>query len=254
MSWWRCQTRERISRHPDVTVCCCVHAPLKNGVRLMVEMDSIRAHNEEASEYDQQVRDYRSHGHDVLFGLVFDYVKPHETLLDIGIGTGLASWPFAKTGLRIFGLDGSIKMLEVCESKAFTEELKHFDLRTTPLPYSDHSFDHAICCGVLHFFGELALIIAEVSRVVKPAGIFAFTIAGQTPEEQEAPRDDSSDYLMRPTPWGVSIYAHSDGYIDKTLQDHGFETLKTQKILAWSGKDDTGDMLFEIVVARSSRS
>jgi len=37
----------------------------------MVEMDSIRAHNEEASEYDEQVRNYRSHSHDVLFGLVF---------------------------------------------------------------------------------------------------------------------------------------------------------------------------------------
>jgi predicted TPR repeat methyltransferase len=220
----------------------------------MVEMDSIRAHNEEASEYDQQVRDYRSHGHDVLFGLVFEYVKPHETLLDLGIGTGLASWPFAQTGLEIFGLDGSVEMLKVCESKAFAEELKQFDLRTTPLPYSDHSFDHAICCGVFHFFGELGPIVAEVSRVIKPGGIFAFTIAGQTPEEQEASRDKSLSYLMQPTPWGVSIYAHKDGYIEKVLQDRGFETLKAQKILMWSGKDDLGDLLFEVVVARSSRS
>lgn len=220
----------------------------------MVEMDSIRAHDDEASEYDQQVRDYRSHGHDVLFGMVFEYVKPHETLLDIGIGTGLASWPFAKTGLKIFGVDGSVEMLKVCDSKAFVEELKQFDLRTAPLPYSDHSFDHAICCGVFHFFGELEPIVAEVSRIIKPEGIFAFTIAGQTSEEQEASRDTSRGYLRKPTPWGVSIYAHSDGYIDNVLHDHGFETLKAQKILAWSGKEDLGDLLFEVVVARSSRS
>ncbi len=220
----------------------------------MVEMDSIKAHNEEACEYDQQVRDYRSHAHDVMFGMVFEYVQSRETLLDIGIGTGLASWPFAKTGLRVFGLDGSVEMLKVCESKAFVEELKQFDLRTVPLPYPDHSFDHAICCGVFHFFGELVPIVSEVSRVMKTGGIFAFTIAGQTPEEEEAARDDSRSYLMRPTAWDVSIYAHSDGYIEEVLKGHGFETLKAQKILMWSGKEDLDDLLFKVVVARNSRS
>ena len=220
----------------------------------MVEMDSIKAHNEEASEYDQQVRDYRSHAHDVLFGMVFEYVRPHETLLDIGIGTGLASWPFAKTGLRVFGLDGSVEMLKVCESKAFVEELKQFDMRAGPLPYSDNSFDHAICCGVFHFFGELGPIVSEVSRVIKSGGIFAFTLASQTPEEQEASRDNSRNHLMRPTVWDVSIYAHSDGYIEEVLQGHGIEVLKTQKILTWSGDDDLDDLLFQVVVARNSRS
>jgi len=220
----------------------------------MVEMDSIKAHNEEASEYDQQVRDYRSYAHDVLFGMVFEYVRPHETLLDIGIGTGLASWPFAKTGLRVFGLDGSVEMLKVCESKAFVEELKQFDMRAGPLPYSDNSFDHAICCGVFHFFGELGPIVSEVSRVIKSGGIFAFTLASQTPEEQEASRDNSRNHLMRPTVWDVSIYAHSDGYIEEVLQGHGIEVLKTQKILTWSGDDDLDDLLFQVVVARNSRS
>lgn len=220
----------------------------------MAETDSIKAHNEEASEYDQQVRDYRSHAHDILFGMVFEYVKSRETLLDIGIGTGLASWPFAKTGLKIFGLDGSVEMLKVCESKAFVEGLKQFDLRTAPLPYPDHSFDHAICCGVFHFFGELGPIVSEISRVMKPGGIFGFTIAGQTSEEEEAARDDSPRYLRRPTAWGVSIYAHSDGYIDEVLQGHGFEMLKTQKILTWSGNDDLDDLLFQVVVAQNSRS
>jgi len=220
----------------------------------MVEMDSIGAHDEEAAQYDKQVRDYRSHVHDVLFGLAFEYVNSHETLLDIGIGTGLASWPFAKTGLKIFGLDGSVEMLKVCESKDFVEELKRIDVRTVPLPYSDHSFDHAICCGVFHFFGELGPIISEVSRVIKSGGMFAFTIASQTPEELECSRDNSSGYVMQPTAWGVSIHAHSDRYIEEVLQDHGFETLKAQKLLTWSGKGDLDDLLFEVVVARNSCS
>lgn len=220
----------------------------------MVEMDSIRAHDEEAAQYDQQVRDYRSHVHDVLFGLAFEHVKSHETLLDIGIGTGLASWPFAKMGLDVFGLDGSVEMLKVCESKAFAKELKQFDLKTVPLPYSDHAFDHAICCGVFHFFGELGQTLSEISRVIRPGGIFAFSIASQTPQEEEISTDNSSSYVMQPTAWGVSIYAHSDRYIEKVLQGLGFDTLKAQKILTWSGNEDIDDLLFEIVVTRKSRS
>lgn len=65
--------------------------------------------------------------------------------------------------------------------------LKCFDLRHSPLPYSDHSFDHVISCGVFHFFGELAVIAKEISRIIKPGGIFAFTIAAQTAEEEQAP-------------------------------------------------------------------
>ena len=217
----------------------------------MTEIDSIRAHDEEASQYDQQVRECRSHSHDVLFGMVFEYVKPHETLLDIGIGTGLASWPFAKMGLKIFGLDGSAEMLKVCESKGFVEELQQRDLQSGPLPYSDDSFDHVICCGVFHFFGELGPVIIEVSRVIKPAGIFAFTIAGQTPQEQAHSGNDASSYLSKPTPWGASIYTHSDRYIENLLRDSAFETLKAQKILMWSGDESVDDLLFEIIVARN---
>lgn len=214
-------------------------------------MNSINAHDKEASQYDQQVRDYHFHGHDILFGMVFEYIKPHEMLLDIGIGTGLASLPFAKAGLIIFGLDGSLEMLRVCESKAFAKELRRFDLRDTPLPYPDCAFDHVICCGVLHFFSELEPIVKEISRVIKPGGIFAFTIAAQTSHGETSFKDDSRRYLEKPTPWGVSIYAHSDAYIDKMLQGSSFEKLKAQKFLMWSGKEDLDDLLFQVIAARN---
>jgi ubiquinone/menaquinone biosynthesis C-methylase UbiE len=217
------------------------------------EMNSIRAHDEEVAQYDQQVRDSHFHGHDVLFGMAFEYVKPHETLLDIGIGTGLASLPFAKAGLKIFGLDGSVEMLHVCESKGFAKGLKQFDLKAASLPYSDHSFDHVICCGVFHFFSELGPIVKEISRVIKPGGIFAFTIAAQASQEKRASNDDSRMYVEKPTPWGVSIYAHNDRCIDTLLQNNCFEMLKDQKILMWSGKEDVDDLLFQVIVARNVR-
>lgn len=92
----------------------------------MKSINSISVHDEEAARYDQQVREYKCFAHDVLFGMCFEYVHPHDRLLDVGIGTGLASLPFAKMGLEILGLDGSTEMLKVCKSKGFANELEVF--------------------------------------------------------------------------------------------------------------------------------
>jgi predicted TPR repeat methyltransferase len=221
----------------------------------MENVDTINAHDREAAQYDQQVHEYESYTHDALFGMSFEYVNPHDRLLDIGIGTGLASQAFAKVGLEVCGCDGSAEMLKVCESKAFAKELKIFDLRNLPLPYSDGFFDHVICCGVLHFFGDLETISKEVLRIIKPGGIFAFTVAAQTFEEEAASGDDRQGYLKAPTPWGVPIFKHSGGYVAGLLQANGFDILKTQKLLIRGGPEaDSPDMLFRVYVAREANA
>ena len=68
-------------------------------------------HDDFAADYDQQVRAYGWWGHEALFGLCFEHVRAGERLLDVGIGTGLASAPFARAGVRVFGFDASPEML-----------------------------------------------------------------------------------------------------------------------------------------------
>lgn len=216
----------------------------------MKNPDTISVHDQGAAQYDKQVHKYNSYGHDALFGMGFEYVTPGDCLLDLGIGTGLASRSFAKLGLKIYGCDGSAEMLKVCASKAFATELKVFDLHDRPLPYSDYFFDHVICCGVLHFFDDLEPILKEVLRILKPGGIFAFTIAGQTAEEEAATRDNSQEYFETPTPWGVPIFKHSSRYISHLLQAHGVDILKTQKLLIRGGPgDDSKDILFSVFIS-----
>ncbi len=212
--------------------------------------DTISVHDQGAAQYDKQTHDYNSYGHDVLFGMSFEYVKPRDCLLDLGIGTGLASRSFAKLGLNVYGCDGSAKMLKVCESKAFAKELKVFDLHDIPLPYSDCFFDHVICCGVLHFFDDLEAILKEVLRIIKPGGIFAFTVVVQTAEEEAANCDNSQGYFESPTPWEVPIFKHSSRYISNLLQAHGLDILKTQKFLIRGGSDDDSeDILFSAFIS-----
>jgi len=216
----------------------------------MKDRSIIRAHDDEAARYDQQVREYEYHVHDVLFGMSFEYIKAGDRLLDIGIGTGLASLPFARAGLEIYGFDASTEMLKMCESKSFAKELKIFDLRDTPFPYSDGCFDHVISSGVFHFFGELSAIVKDVSRVMKPGGVFAFTVAAESSGEDETTSEDSRGYSKIPTSWGSDIFAHRDAYITRILQDGGFDKVKMQKVLIRGGDKDCEDLLFKVYVAR----
>ncbi len=218
----------------------------------MKKNDIIRGHDECAAEYDQQVREYKCFAHEALFGLNFEYVNPHERLLDLGIGTGLGSLPFARAGLEVFGIDGSIEMLKICKSKDFAKDLKQFDLRNTPLPYSDGFFDHVISCGVFHFFGNLEPMFKEVSRIIKPGGIFAFTVLAQTPEKEEkAVSHNPQGYSEIQSDWGVTVFMHSNRYIERLLQGCGFDKLKEFKFLVWSGQEDIDDLYYAYVAQRT---
>jgi len=219
----------------------------------MEKADTISAHDQEAAQYDQQVHEYHSYGHDALFGMSFEYVNPHERLLDIGIGTGLASQAFAKAGLEVYGCDGSAQMLEICEAKGFAKKLNILDLQNIPLPYADSFFDHVICCNVFHFFDDLVPIFKEVARMIKPRGIFAFTVAAHTSEEEADTEDGLKGYLKAPTPWGVPVFKHRGRYVTNMLNANGFDNLKAQKLLIRGGPEkDSDDMLFRIYISREA--
>jgi len=199
------------------------------------------AYRELSSQYDKEVKAYSSYGHEVIFGMSFEFVSAEEKLLDIGIGTGLASIHFSEVGLKVYGLDGSQEMLAACQSKSFTEALIQCDITQEPIPYENHFFDHVVCCGVLHFVSDLTALFSEVKRVMRSGGIFAFTIA---------PQETSADYIEEPTAWGVSIFKHAPHYIIELLETNGMELLKEQRLLIKGVDKVNFDMLFSVLIGR----
>jgi ubiquinone/menaquinone biosynthesis C-methylase UbiE len=214
----------------------------------MNAIDHIKSHDEFAKTYDSQVKQYHSYGSEVLFGLCYEYVKPGDHLLDLGIGTGLSSIHFAKVGLFITGLDGSAEMLKECRKKAFAKELKQYNIQDLPLPYSDNAFSHVICCGVFHFFSDLMPIMKEAYRVLNVGGIFGFTIASLTKNEAELYPDKIPDFIEVQTTWGIPISKHSNKYIEEIARSLGMTTEKEQKILSDSGDENSPDILFKAIV------
>ena len=212
--------------------------------------DSRQAHDETAMDYDRLARDYHWFP-EVLCGLCFEYVRPSERLLAIGIGTGLCAAPFAQLGLQVFGLDASAEMLKVCQSKGIATDLKQFDLRTKPWPYPADYFNHVLACGVLHFLDELDPVFQEITRVVKIGGLFAFTT--KIPRSEPEPEAHSSRYSLEVIS-GVPIFSHRKAYLETLLASCGFETLKDLEFLVDTDQTERRDPYLALVTHKTNNA
>lgn len=194
-------------------------------------------HDAYAAEYDEQVRAYDCHIADVLFGLTFEFTQPGQVLLDIGIGSGFSSLPFARAGLEIHGMDFSSEFLKLCGDKGFCASLTCHDITDIPWPYPVNRFHHVVCCGVLHFIADLEGVISETSRVIRGGGWFAFTTRVDPKGVMREGR------FTQQTIGGFEICNHSNAYLDSLLKKNRFDTQKVQKCFV-------GEDVFTIRVAR----
>lgn len=206
---------------------------------------------DDASQYESQAAEIGWHGHEILFGLMYEFVKPDETLLDIGIGTGLSSCLFHKAGLHISGFDNSTQMLEGCISKGFSGEVIQHDLRNVPFPYETDSFNHIISLGVLNFFANFAPVIKEASRIIKSKGIFGFTI-------EEKKLEQKAQYTIRVNKgieqahgqFEIAMYRHGDEHIRDLLKSGGFFVFKDMEFLADRYPDQGIEVYLKVYIAQ----
>jgi predicted TPR repeat methyltransferase len=217
--------------------------------------DTIIQDKRSAVEYDQRARETHWFGPEVIFGLAYEYVAPGDTLLDLGIGSGLSSAPFHTAGLQVYGLDGSSEVLEVCRLKGFAAELRQHDLRDLPLPYSASSFDHVICVAVLNSFRDLRPLFGEIARIMKAQGIFAFTVEAQQPDQADSYAINRVEVSEKPeAETAVTLFRHRDDYVASLLAGNGFVLLKTLEFLAFKYPADNRDIFFKAYVAQKKES
>jgi ubiquinone/menaquinone biosynthesis C-methylase UbiE len=191
-----------------------------------LKKDVVEAHGKTAFEYDEICMKVGSHAHEVLFGLSYQYIQPDESILDIGIGTGISAELFRKAGLDVYGIDGSEEMLNVCRAKAFVKDLKTYDLSLGNWPYSAESFNHAVCCGVFHFYSDLTIFFKETQRVLKTGGTFGFTVI-----------DKTDDDVWASDPTEVPLYCHSEIDLSLLFIQFGFSLLKSLSFYTFKTPD-----------------
>lgn len=105
--------------------------------------------------------------------LHFNKTKPNQ-ILDIGCGAGFLSNALAMSGFQVTGIDASKESLLVAQRHDSTKSVQYLEADAYKIPFPDHSFDVITAMDFLEHVEHPELIVKEVSRLLKPNGIFIF--------------------------------------------------------------------------------
>jgi predicted TPR repeat methyltransferase len=130
----------------------------------------MQQYDEMASTYDATLlNDWGYQAPAVAADLLARHVELKSTILDVGCGTGLTGHELRRVGFACLrGVDISEPSLQTAAGKGVYESLVRADLME-PLPFSDNTFDGAICVGVLSYISGDGLF-RELCRVVRAGG------------------------------------------------------------------------------------
>lgn len=133
---------------------------------------------------------------------------PHGTL-DIGCGTGLSGKAFSDVARPLVGVDLSPKMLAAAEATGIYAELVEADIEAWLEACAPNRFETILAADVFVYLGDLSKIFAGVAKVLKPNGVFLFTVE----------KSDVADFELGDR----RRYRHSETYLRRLAADHGLE-------------------------------
>lgn len=110
-------------------------------------------------------------------------IEPNgKSALEVGCGGGILTEEIRKMGFTATGIDPSDVSLHTATNHAKASRLDiQYDKGTGEhLPYANHSFDCVFCCDVLEHVQDLPKVISEISRVLKPNGVFFYDTLNRT--------------------------------------------------------------------------
>ncbi len=143
------------------------------------------------SEHIKKIYSFYAQIYDAFFGKLFEHgrytafhlmrVKPHETILEVGVGTGL-SLPLYPKDAHVTGIDISQEMLHNAENKKHLYHLSNvhlYNMDASCMSFADNSFDKVIASHVITVVPDPLRTLHEIKRVCKKDGeIFILNYTG----------------------------------------------------------------------------
>ncbi len=122
---------------------------------------------------------------------------PGKDVLDLGCAGGFMSEAMAKRGANVTGMDPAKGAIEAARRHAETSDLRiRYDVGVgEALPYTDASFDAVVCVDVLEHVADLGQVLREVTRVLRPGGLFLFDTINRNPISSFATITMAEDFL-----------------------------------------------------------
>ncbi|MBI3446828.1 MAG: methyltransferase domain-containing protein [Magnetospirillum sp.] len=108
-----------------------------------------------------------------------------RSVLELGCGTGLLATKMPASATSIWGIDISPDMLDAARARGIYDRLLEGDLVTVMEGISE-SFDTVFSACVLYHIADLRPVFTNVARLLKPEGVFAFSVDPMTDEQDIA--------------------------------------------------------------------
>lgn len=96
-----------------------------------------------------------------------------EIWADIGCGPGYFTLPIAERVKKIYAIDISDEMLQVCRNRALEKKITNIEyvkIKNERLPFSKQFFDKILLVNVYHELEDSKKIINELKRTIKSDG------------------------------------------------------------------------------------
>lgn len=105
-----------------------------------------------------------------------------KNALEVGSGGGILTEEKAKMGFRTTGIDPADQSVITASNHAKQSglDITYEKGSGENLSYDDRSFDFVFCCDVLEHVRDLPKVISEISRVLKPGGVFIYDTVNKT--------------------------------------------------------------------------
>lgn len=127
----------------------------------------------DANLYDSKHNFVTNYGNNVLELL---NPQPHETILDLGCGSGELTATIAATAQKVVGVDFSENMIAQAQSRFPQVEFYQHDAEK-PFPF-DYQFDAIFSNAALHWMLNAKDVAQNVVQALKPQGRFVFEMGG----------------------------------------------------------------------------
>ena len=127
-----------------------------------------------------------------------------KDVLDLGCAGGFMSEAMAARGAVVTGIDPAAAAVDAARRHASMTGLPiRYEVGVgEALPYVDASFDAVVCVDVLEHVADLAKVLSEVARVLRPGGLFMFDTINRNPISRFATITIAED-LLRLLPRGT---------------------------------------------------
>ncbi|TVP71811.1 MAG: 3-demethylubiquinone-9 3-O-methyltransferase [Rhodobacteraceae bacterium] len=104
-------------------------------------------------------------------------------VLDLGCAGGFMAEALDDRGARVTGIDPAAEAIAAARAhaQAHGRDIRYDTGMGEALPYSDASFDAVVCVDVLEHVRDLAQVLAETARVLRPGGLFLFDTINRNP-------------------------------------------------------------------------